>query len=280
MTSAASSVTRGKKISPRLLRGFAPVSLVALTLAIGALIAGSVPINPVYAVRAPFWLNETRGVGLLGTDSLGRDMLSRLLMGGAISVVISFLSTVLGLALGTIAALLTVQAGPVVSWGTKRLMDLQLAIPFIILAMFVASVLPSSPALLVGLLALPAWVYAARILRAALLEEVPKDYVVAARAMGVGPVRLALRYLVPAIGTTIAVVGGNLFASLVLLEATLSFLGIGLAPPAPTLGGMIYEGREYMTMGWWISVFPGIVLMLIVGSIYAAVNAMEGGRDV
>lgn len=254
---------------------YVPLAVVVLGFVIGGSILGRhyATLNPADALLPPSW-DGHGGHGLLGTDELGRDLLGRVLRGGRTSIFVSFAGTALGMAVGLPLAFVAALGRGFWSWAVLRLMDLQLAVPYIILALFIVTVVGPSPLLLVGLLGLPSWVYCARIVRSVLVEEIPKEYVAAGRLMGASSAWIARRYLLPQVLPTLAVVAGNLCASLVLLEATLSFLGMGIQPPEPTLGGMMLEGREFLASAWWISVFPGVGVFLIVSSLYLAV----GGR--
>lgn len=266
------------RLRPRHLRAL-PLAALLLVFVVGALLtAGRYDaLDPANAVLPPAWLGGD-GHGLLGTDSLGRDVLARVLRGGRTSILVSFAGAALGVLVGVPLAFVAAMGRGVWAWLVLRLMDLQLAVPYIILALFIASVVRPSAGLLIVLLGLPSWVYCARLVRSTILEELPKEYVLAARLMGASERRIALRYLLPQVLPTLAIVAGNLCASLVLLEATLSFLGMGIQPPEPTLGGMMLEGRQYLSSAWWISVFPGVGVFLIVSTLYLALDGFAPAR--
>jgi peptide/nickel transport system permease protein len=257
-----------------------PLVLVVLLVVVGAAVTSARwrALAPVDAVLPPSWAGSG-GKGTLGTDSLGRDVLARVLRGARTSIVVSFAGTALGLVIGIPLAFVASMTRGAWAWLVLRLMDLQLAVPYVILALFIASVVSPSVWLLIILLGLPSWVYSARLVRSTILQELPKEYVLSARLMGASTMRIAWRYLVPQVLPTIGVVAGNLCASLVLLEATLSFLGMGVQPPEPTLGGMMLEGREYLAAAWWVSVFPGVCVFLIVSTLYLAVGGLTRGRS-
>jgi len=263
-----------------IIRHLAPVSAVVLAIVVCSFLVGDAyaKIDPANALTAPSWLHDG-GQGLLGTDSVGRDIFARIARGARSSILVSFAGAGLGIVIGMPLAFVAAMGRGLWSWLVLRLMDLQLAVPYIILALFIASLVKPGPGLLIVLLGLPSWVYCARVVRSVLLEELPKEYVKAARMMGASNWRIARVYLMPQTLPTLAVVMGNLCASLVLLEATLSFLGMGLQPPEPTLGGMMLEGRQFFASAWWISTFPGFAVLLVVWSLYFAIDAVSVGRS-
>jgi peptide/nickel transport system permease protein len=199
---------------------------------------------------------------LLGTDHLGRDVLSRTIHGARVSLAVGFAAVVVG---GLVGAALGIVAGFRSGWTDAVIMtlaDAQLAFPFILLAIGIIAVLgPSFPTLIV-VIGLSGWVAYARILRAQVLTLRSRDFVDAIHALGGSPIRIAVRHVLPNVLPSLVVIATLELARAVVLEATLSFLGLGVQPPTPSWGGMVYEGREYLDTAWWISTVPGLVLLL------------------
>jgi peptide/nickel transport system permease protein len=198
---------------------------------------------------------------VLGTDHLGRDVLSRLIYGARVSLTVGFAAVALGTLVG---ATLGIAAGFRGGWMDSVVMtlaDAQLAFPFILLAIGIIAVLgPSFPTLIV-VVGLSGWVSYARVLRSQVLVLRSREFVDAVQALGASMTRTVLMHVVPNVVSSLIVIATLELARAIVLEATLSFLGLGVQPPTPSWGGMIYEGREYLDSAWWISTFPGLVLM-------------------
>jgi peptide/nickel transport system permease protein len=201
-------------------------------------------------------------VHLLGTDHLGRDVLSRMVFGTRVSLTIGFAAVVVG---GVIGGLLGLLAGFRGGWVDEIVMtvaDAQLAFPFILLAIGIIAVLGPSFANLIIVVGLSGWVTYARVLRSQVLSLRQRDFVSAILALGGSVPRVLIRHILPNVASTFMVIATLELARAIVLEATLSFLGLGIQPPTPSWGGMIHEGREYLDTAWWISVCPGILLMM------------------
>jgi peptide/nickel transport system permease protein len=199
---------------------------------------------------------------LLGTDHLGRDVLSRMIYGSRVSLAIGFAAVAVGSIVG---ATLGLAAGFRSGWLDTVIMtlaDAQLAFPFILLAIGIIAVLgPSFPTLII-VVGLSGWVAYARILRSQVLVLRSREFVDAIYGLGGSVTRIVLRHVLPNVLSSLVVIATLELARAIVLEATLSFLGLGIQPPTPSWGGMIHEGREYLDSAWWISTFPGLLLML------------------
>ena len=212
-------------------------------------------------LEAPTLEGRDERAHLLGTDHLGRDVLSRTIHGSRVSLLIGFSAVAVG---GFVGAGLGLVAGFRRGWVDTVIMtlaDAQLAFPFILLAIGIIAVLgPSFPSLIV-VVGLSGWVAYARVLRAQVLVLRSREFVEAIHALGGSVVRVVLRHVLPNVLSSLVVIATLELARAIVLEATLSFLGLGIQPPTPSWGGMIQEGREYLDSAWWISTFPGLVLM-------------------
>ncbi|HEV8641305.1 MAG TPA: ABC transporter permease [Methylomirabilota bacterium] len=199
---------------------------------------------------------------LLGTDHLGRDVLSRVIYGARVSLVIGFAAVTVGGLIGAALGLLAGFRGGWLDGVVMTLADAQLAFPFILLAIGIIAVLgPSFPTLIV-VVGLSGWVAYARILRSQVLVLRSREFVDAIHALGGSTLRIVLGHILPNVVSSLVVIATLELARAIVLEATLSFLGLGIQPPTPSWGGMIHEGREYLDSAWWISTCPGTVLML------------------
>lgn len=199
---------------------------------------------------------------LLGTDHLGRDVLSRILYGTRVSLVVGFAAVAVGGLVGGVLGLLAGFRGGWLDEVVMTVADAQLAFPFILLAIGIIAVLgPSFPNLIV-VVGLSGWVTYARVIRSQVLALRRREFVDAIVALGGSLPRVVLRHILPNVASTLMVIATLELARAIVLEATLSFLGLGIQPPTPSWGGMIHEGREYLDTAWWISVFPGLILML------------------
>jgi len=200
----------------------------------------------------------------LGTDATGRDVLTRILHGGRVSLLVGVVSTLIGLALGT---LLGIISGYFRGWLDELIMylvDVQLALPFVLLAVAVALVLGRSLPVLIGLAALSTWSLYARVIRGEVLSLREREFIVAARSLGAQDAYIMLRHMLPNLAGPLLVLGTLSVGRIILLESGLSFLGIGIQPPTPSWGGMINDGRDYLSSAWWLATLPGVALMLLV----------------
>jgi len=263
------------------------MAAVALVLIAAAVLAPWVsPHNPLDlatvdlldAELPPAWADRGQAAFLLGTDNQGRDVLSSVVYGLRISLLVGVASVAFAMVLGTAFGLVSGYVGGWVDAAIMRVADVQLSFPAILIALLIdgvtRSVLPRGRheelAVLVLVLAigLATWVQFARTVRAATAVESSKEYVQAARIIGIHPLLVMLRHVLPNIMGPVLVIATINLALAILAEATLSFLGVGLPPTAPSLGTLIRVGNEFLFSGlWWISIFPALTLVLLVLSV-------------
>ena len=249
---------------------FVWASAVFMLLTVLSAVLASVisPYDPVrQALRArltdPTWFpKEGKRQYLLGTDHVGRDILSRVIHGSRVSLIVGFAAVIIGTLLGGSLGLLSGYAGGIVDEAIMLVADAQLAFPFILLAIGIIAVLGPSFANLIIVVGISGWVTYARVIRATVLSLKEREFVLAIRGLGGSTWRVLLTHILPNTFSPLLVVATLELARTIILESTLSFLGLGVQPPTPSWGGMMSEGREYLDSAWWISTFPGLVLML------------------
>jgi ABC-type dipeptide/oligopeptide/nickel transport system permease subunit len=213
------------------------------------------PLGP----NAHFWL---------GADLLGRDLLSRLLYGARVSLFVSLLGTALAMVVGLGAGLLAGYYRGAVDTVISRFVDAMMAVPILLLAIALASVMRSGSIWIVILiLGLVNWTYLARIIRAEVLSLRERDFIEAARALGASDRAMLVRHLLPNLLGPLIVFATLSVAGNILLESALSFLGVGIRPPTPSWGNMIEEGMPFYTVAWWIMLFPGVAILVTVVSL-------------
>jgi ABC-type dipeptide/oligopeptide/nickel transport system permease subunit len=213
----------------------------------------------------------------LGTDNLGRDLLSRMMMGGRFSLLVALSAVCIGAVLGVTAGLVAGYRGGWADAILMRLVDVQLAFPLLLLIIAVIAVLGRSLTVLIVVLGVPTWAHYARVVRGSALGIAQTQYVEAARAMGCGEARIVGRHLLPNLATPLVILTTFEIARLLLLESAVSFLGLGIQPPTPSWGTMIADGRNHLYDGWWVSTVPGLAICTAV----LAFNFVgDGLRDV
>jgi peptide/nickel transport system permease protein len=255
---------RRRRVPWLVVAGLGFVGLLILVAAAAPLLSPQDPTRQSLRGRlaAPTWEGSDGRAHLLGTDHLGRDVLSRVIYGSRVSLVVGFAAVVVGGLLGSAAGLLAGFSRGRLDAVVMTVADAQLAFPFILLAIGIIAVLgPSFPTLVV-VIGLSGWVSYARILRSQVLVVRSREFVESIHALGGSIGRIVLRHVLPNVLSSIVVIATLELARAIVLEATLSFLGLGVQPPTPSWGGMVHEGREYLDSAWWISTFPGLVLMI------------------
>ena len=204
---------------------------------------------------------------LLGTDQIGRDIFSRMLYGGRVSLMVAGVSIVSGTIIGTILGLISGFKGGLIDEIIMRLVDMWIALPFIMVALVLAIVLGQSYGVMFLLLTLVAWVSFVRPIRGEVLSLREREYIQYAISSGASQSRLMLRHILPNISSTVLVIATMKAGSLVLAESILSFLGVGIPAPTPTWGSLVSEGRGYLEEAWWISTMPGLSILFLVMSL-------------
>lgn len=248
---------------PQAVLGLAALAVVVIT-AIGAPFVA--PHDPYVQslderLRPPFWSGGSL-THPLGTDQLGRDILSRLIYGARISMAVGFAAILISGSLGVAAGVMAGFYGGFVDEGLMRLVDLRLALPFILLIIAVIAVFGPNLFNLVVILGLTGWAPYARVVRAEVLSSREREFVTAARALGASDGRLMVRHILPNTLASAIVIGSLELAQMIVTESALSFLGLGVQPPTPSWGNMLGEGRDYLLTSWWLATFPGLAIAL------------------
>lgn len=203
----------------------------------------------------------------LGKDQLGRDILSRLIWGGRVTLLVAAAAVLAGGAIGIGVGLIAGYRGGIADQILMRIVDIQLAFPLMLLALLIVAALGPSMTNLILVLALTSWTRYARIVRGEVLALREREFVLSAVAAGAGAFRIAFRHILPNILPPVIVVATLELGRVIILEAALSFLGVGVQPPTPSWGRMLAEGRGYVANAWWLATFPGLAIMMVVLSI-------------
>ncbi|CDZ51920.1 ABC transporter permease [Neorhizobium galegae] len=205
-----------------------------------------------------------RPAHVFGTDPLGRDVLARVMAGGKISLLVGFVSVAGGVTIGVVMGLIAGYYRGIWDMLVMRFADIQLALPFILLAITFIAIVGGGLANTIILLIVSQWVQYARLVRGSVLTLREREFILSARAIGVKNWRIIVQHLLPnLIGPVVVLMTLNV-ATNILLESSLTFLGLGIDPTIPSWGGMLAEGRTYLQTAWWVSVFPGLAILLTV----------------
>jgi peptide/nickel transport system permease protein len=212
----------------------------------------------------PAWLEGGSSKYLLGTDHLGRDVLSRVIFGARISLVVVAVTLGVGMVIGVSAGLVSGYYGRWMDELVMRLVDIKLAIPTILLALVLVLALGQSLLVIVAILAIAIWPRFARNVRGEVLQLKTMDYVALAKVAGASTPRILFVHIFPGVINTLIILATLEVGIVILLESTLSFLGAGVPPPTPAWGSMVADGRDRLAVAWWISTMPGLAIMLVV----------------
>lgn len=201
---------------------------------------------------------------LLGTDQLGRDLLSRILSGTRLSLMVVLLAAVIAAVMGSVLGMVAGYSGGWLDALIMRLMDIQLAVPFILLILLVMALFGASLTHIILIMGVTSWAIYARVARAKTLEIRELEFIESVKAMGFSTPRILLRHVLPNLMTPLIVLLTLDIPRLIVLEASIGFLGMGIQPPTPTLGNLIGEGRSYMLLAQWLVLYPGLVIAALV----------------
>jgi len=246
------------------------ILVVAVLGALGAHVLAPYGANDQELAKAllpPAWLTGGSPEHLLGTDVLGRDLFSRILYGARDTLLISTTAVVLSGILGISLGLISGYGGGMTDEIIMRLVDVQLSIPILLLAITVIAVMNVSIRSLVLAVGLSAWVTYARIIRSQALSLKEHEFIEAARASGAGELRIVFRHVLSNVANSCLVLGTLEIANMIILTTALSFLGLGVRPPEVDWGSIVGDGRDYITTAWWIVTFPGLAISLVILSV-------------
>lgn len=261
-----------KKLGKRLLRsktgmiGLVIVAVVVLMAIFAPLLAQHDPAKTdvINRLLPPFWMEGGNTDFLLGTDNLGRDILSRIIFGSRISLLIGISAVLLAGAIGMALGLIAGYYGKVWDFIIMRTVDSLLAIPNILFMLIILAVMGPSLITLILVLGGTSWVVYARMVRSETLSIKERDYVRSAKAIGAKDFRIIMKYILPNVISSFIVIATLNVATTIILEASLSFLGLGIQPPDVSWGLMLSDGREYIATSWWVATFPGIAITVTV----------------
>jgi peptide/nickel transport system permease protein len=277
----APATAPGRRVRWALLVPSIPLALAVLAAVAAPWVAPASPTAGERAARLkpPAWSEAALAGRPLGTDLLGRDVLSRLIYGARVSLLIALAATALGAAVGSLVGLVSGYHRGRVDRVVTKLIDIQLAFPFVLLAIAVIAVAGPSIPVLVVVLAIGAWVGHARIVRGLVLSLRERDYVQAALALGAGTPRILFRHLLPEILSVIVVLATFDVGRIIILESTLSFLGLGVQPPTPSWGSDLRDAAAYVRQAWWTATFPGLAIMVVVLGLNLVGDALRDALD-
>ncbi|MBN8957306.1 MAG: ABC transporter permease [Rhizobiales bacterium] len=270
------------RVRRRHLKIVLPIAVLCAVVAVAVFAPALAPFDPTsqhlsLRLRPPSWIKGGDPRFLLGTDHLGRDILSRLYYGARVSLPIALAATTTGALIGITLGLLSGYFRGVVDSIVTKLIDIQLSFPFILFAIAVIAISGPKLYMLVLVLAARSWTTFARVVRGETFVIGGNDYVVAARALGASQPRVIFRHILPNILPLAVVIGTLDIGALIILESTLSFLGLGVQPPTVSWGRELSEARQYIQLAWWTTTFPGLALLVVV----LFVNLLgDGLRDI
>ena len=279
--------TTARQSWPRLWRlkwGLVAAVLMLLIVGVSAAAPWIAPYSPVevdirHRLAPPAWMDRGTPDHVLGTDQIGRDLLSRMIYGGRVSLLIGVAAVLVSSTIGVLLGLGAGYFGPRVDLTIMTLVNVMLTFPFVLLALAVIAVLGPSLVNMVIVLGVADWPLYARVIRAETMTLRERDFMTAARALGMSHLRIIFRQLLPNLVSVIVVIATLQVARVIILESFLSFLGLGVQPPTPAWGNMLGEGRVYMLNSWWIATFPGLAIFVTTLAINLMGNALRDWLD-
>ena len=277
----------GQATLRRLLRlrwGLAAGGILLLIVASSALAPWIAPHDPLavnirHRLAPPAWMEGGTPQHLLGTDPVGRDLLSRMIYGGRVSLVIGVAAVILSATIGVLLGLGAGYVGGGTDWTIMTIVNVMLTFPFVLLALAVIAVLGPSLVNMIIVLGVAGWPIYARVVRAETMAIREREFVLAGRALGMSHARIVFRQILPNLVSAIVVIATLQVAQVIILESFLSFLGLGIQPPTPAWGNMLGEGRVYMLNSWWIATFPGLAIFVTTLAINLMGNALRDWLD-
>jgi ABC-type dipeptide/oligopeptide/nickel transport system permease subunit len=242
------------------------------------------PYSPVtvdiqHRLGPPAWMDGGARTHLLGTDQVGRDLLSRMIYGGRVSLVIGITAVVISSSIGVLLGLAAGYFAGRIDWTIMTVINVMLTFPFVLLALAVIAVLGPSLVNMIIVLGVADWPLYARVIRAETLAIREREFVLAGRALGMSHFRIIFGQILPNLVSVIVVIATLQVARVIILESFLSFLGLGVQPPTPAWGNMLGEGRVYMLNSWWIATFPGLAIFITTLAINLMGNALRDWLD-
>ena len=243
---------------------------IIVVFALSAILADVITFHDAYKVNLPdrlippFWQDGGTISHPLGTDPLGRDVLTRIIYGTRVSIIIAGAALTIGGGVGTLIGLTAGYYGGKIDTLLMRLADITLAFPLILFAILMVMVIGPSMMNVIVAISLVLWARYARVIRGEVLGLMQRDFIARARVSGASDWRIMIRHLLPNVMPTLIVLLTLQVGWVIIVEASLSFLGAGIPPPTPAWGSMLADGREYVSTAWWVTTAPGIAIMLVV----------------
>jgi peptide/nickel transport system permease protein len=243
---------------------------IIVVFALSAILADVITFHDAYKVSLPdrlippFWQDGGTISHPLGTDPLGRDVLTRIIYGTRVSIIIAGAALTIGGGVGTLIGLTAGYYGGKIDTLLMRLADITLAFPLILFAILMVMVIGPSMMNVIVAISLVLWARYARVIRGEVLGLMQRDFIARARVSGASDWRIMIRHLLPNVMPTLIVLLTLQVGWVIIVEASLSFLGAGIPPPTPAWGSMLADGREYVSTAWWVTTSPGIAIMLVV----------------
>jgi peptide/nickel transport system permease protein len=254
-----------KKVSPILVFAIAVLAIAAIVAIIGNVFTpyGMSQQNLLARLKPPAFMTGSNPNFPLGTDRIGRDMVARLIAGLQMSLMVAIAGTVIGAVLGSIVGFIAAHFRGWVSELLMMLVDFQASLPFILITLTLLAFFGNSMTLFIILMGLFGWEKYARLSRGVVLSAINQPYAKAIVALGAGNGRLYMKHVLPNVASALIVQVTLTFPQIILLETSLSFLGLGIQAPQTSLGQILGDGRDYLSTAWWISVWPGLVIFLV-----------------